>query len=167
MEQTIKSHNNKIINSKNREDRGGGCNCQRRNRDNCPIENNCNQKNVIYEATVLEGEEKKYIGSTIDFKKRWYRHRGSFRNEQQQSETTLSSHIWDAGLNPDPRIQWKILARATPYNKGGRHCDLCLTEKLWIAETSNNPAYLNQRSELAVRCRHRRKHLLAPLDEGT
>ena len=167
MEQTIKSHNSKIINSKNREDRGGGCNCQRRNKENCPIENNCNQKNVIYEATVLEGEEKKYIGSTIDFKKRWYAHRGSFRNEQQQSETTLSSHIWDAGLNPDPRIQWKILARATPYNKGGRHCDLCLTEKLWIAETSNNPAYLNQRSELAVRCRHRRKHLLAPLDEGT
>ena len=44
MEQTIKSHNSKIINSKNREDRGGGCNCQRRNKENCPIENNCNQK---------------------------------------------------------------------------------------------------------------------------
>ena len=167
MEQIIKSHNNKITKEKNGDDQDGGCNCQRRNKDTCPIENNCNQKNVIYEATVTEGEEKKYIGSTIDFKKRWYKHKGSFRNEASSSETTLSSHIWDAGLNPEPKIDWTILAKATPYRKGGRHCDLCLTEKMFISRTFNNSAFLNQRSELAVRCRHRRKYLLAPLDDGT
>ena len=167
MEHIIKSHNNQITKEKNREDQDGGCNCQRRNKDSCPIENNCNQKNVVYEATVTEGEEKKYIGSTIDFKRRWYKHKGSFRNDSNKSETTLSSHIWDAGLNPEPKIEWTILAKAEPYRKGGRHCDLCLTEKMFISRTFNNPAFLNQRSELAVRCRHRRKHLLAPLDDGT
>ena len=167
MEQIIKSHNSKITNSNNREEQGGGCNCQRRYKENCPIKDNCNQKNVIYQATVLEGEEKKYIGSTIDFKKRWYKHKGSFRNDANKGETTLSSHIWEAGLNPEPQIKWEVIARATPYQKGGRNCDLCLTEKMWISQTFHNPAFLNQRSELAVRCRHRRKHLLAPLDEGT
>ena len=125
MEQIIKSHNSKITNSNNREEQRGGCNCQRRYKESCPIENNCNQKNVIYQATVLEGDEKKYIGSTIDFKKRWYKHRGSFRNDSNKGETTLSSHIWEAGLNPEPRIKWEIIARATPYQKGERHFVTC------------------------------------------
>ena len=158
---TIKSHNNKVLRGKKNEEKAG-CNCQRRNKDKCPIKDDCNQKNVIYHARVAEGEEKKYIGSTIDFKKRWYGHVGSFRNENSKSETTLASHVWDTGLNPDPKIEWSILSKAEPYVKGSKMCDLCLTEKLLISKTFNDTQYLNQRSEMALRCRHRRKFLLAP-----
>ena len=162
IDQIIKSHNQKILKGKEPEKPEGGCNCRRSNKDNCPIKDNCNQKNVIYHARVAEGEEKKYIGSTVNFKKRWYMHTGSFRNGSQKSQTTLASHIWDAGLNPNPKIEWSILTKATPYMKGSRLCDLCLTEKLYISKNFNNPQYLNQRTEIALRCRHRRKFLLSP-----
>ena len=161
MEQIIKGHNQKILKGKEPEKQEGGCNCRRNNRENCPIKDNCNQKNVIYHAKVTEGEEKKYIGSTVNFKKRWYMHKGSFRNASQKSQTTLASHIWDAGLNPNPKIEWSILTKATPYRKGGRQCDLCLTEKLFISKTFNNPQYLNQRTEIALKCRHKKKFLLS------
>ena len=162
MEQIIKGHNQKILKGNEPEKQEGGCNCRRNNRENCPIKDNCNQKNVIYHAKVTEGEEKKYIGSTVNFKKRWYMHKGSFRNASQKSQTTLASHIWDAGLNPNPKIEWSILTKATPYRKGGRQCDLCLTEKLFISKTFNNPQYLNQRTEIALKCRHKKKFLLSP-----
>ena len=163
---TIKSHNSKIIRGKKNANKGG-CNCQQDKKEKCPIKDNCNQENVVYEAHVQEGEEKKYIGSTIDFKKRWYGHTGSFRNEKVKSSTTLSTHVWNSGLNPEPKIKWSILTRAEPYQRGGRMCDLCLSEKLAISKHFNNPTYLNKRSELALRCRHRRKFLLIPSADDT
>ena len=162
----IKSHNSKIVRGKKNATKGG-CNCQRNKKENCPIKDDCNQENVVYQAHVQEGEEKKYIGSTIDFKKRWYAHVGSFRNENVKSSTTLSSHVWASGLNPEPKIKWSILAKAEPYQKGGRMCDLCLSEKLLISRNFNNPEYLNRRSEIALRCRHRRKFLLIPSADET
>ena len=71
---------------------------------------------------------------------------------------------YDFGMIND--IKWSIIARAPSYKKGNRQCDLCLTEKLHIANTFNNPAFLNKRSELALRCRHRTKFLLSPPTEG-
>ena len=109
-----------------------------------------------------EGEQKEYVGSTVNFKKRWYGHTESFRNEGSKHKTTLSSHIWEKKLNPEPRIKWSIVARAPSYKKGNRSCDLCLTEKMYIADTFNNPAYLNKRTELALKCRHKAKFLLIP-----
>ena len=37
-----------------------------------------------------------------------------------------------------------------------------MTEKMYIADTFNNPYYLNKRSELALKCRHKAKFLLIP-----
>ena len=51
------------------------------------------------------------------------------------------------GEKVEPRA---IVARAPSYKKGNRSCDLCLTEKMYIADSFNNPAYLNKRSELAL-----------------
>ena len=67
IDQIIKGHNQKILKGKDPEKPEGGCNCRRSNKDNCPIKDNCNQENVIYHARVAEGEEKKYIGSTVNF----------------------------------------------------------------------------------------------------
>ena len=103
---------------------------------------------------------KEYIGCAQDFKKRYYGHMESFRNEESKHKTTLSAYVWEQGLAPEPKIKWSILATAPSYRKGSRYCELCLTEKLYILRTINNPSYLNKRSELAQRCRHRAKHLL-------
>ena len=165
----IQSHNAKLLNADEqvppREEKS--CNCQRRNKHKCPLENDChNQKDVIYHAKVISDEPKEYIGSTVNFKKRWYGHTESFRNSDSKHKTTLATHVWEKKLNPTPRIKWSIIARAPSYRKGNRQCDLCLTEKLHIANTFNNPAFLNKRSELALRCRHRTKFLLSPPTEG-
>ena len=68
-------------------------------------------------------------------------------------------------MSPEPRIKWSIIAKASSYKKVNRACDLCLTEKMHIAQIFNNPSYLNKRSEIALRCRHRTKFLLIPPKE--
>lgn len=168
MQQIIKGHNSKIVRGNAQAEKNRGCNCQRSKKHRCPIKDNCNQKDVIYHATVRGGnEDKKYIGSTMDFKKRWYQHNLSFRENGHKSDTTLAGYVWEAGLNPEPDIEWSILKTATPHVKGGRTCDLCLTEKLFISKTFQNPQYLNQRTELALKCRHRRGYLLTPPEKGS
>ena len=117
---------------------------------------------MIYHAKVQGQEEKQYIGSAAHFKKRFYGHTNSFRNSNYKHSTTLSTYVWEKGLNPNPHIKWSIIGRATSYRKGSRQCDLCLSEKMFISENFDNPAYLNKRSELALRCRHRAKYLLIP-----
>ena len=125
------------------------------------MENDCaNQQDVVYHAKLEGGDNKEYIGCAQDFKKRYYSHKESFRNEASKNKTTLSAHIWDQNLAPEPRIKWSILQHATSYRKGSTYFDLCLTEKLYIMKNFNNTSYLNKRSELAQRCRHRHKHLL-------
>ena len=64
--------------------------------------------------------------------------------------------------NIDFKIKWNIIARSRPYSSGKRYCNLCLTEKYFIA-TSKEPNILNKKSEIISKCRHRRKHLLSTL----
>ena len=155
----IQSHNAKICSPKPAPAPSKKCNCQKK--DKCPLENNCsNQKDVIYHAKLEEGDKKEYVGCAQDFKKRYYGHMESFRNEASKNKTALSAYVWDQDLAPEPKIKWSILANAPSYKKGSRYCDLCLTEKLHILKNFQNPSYLNKRSELAQRCRHRAKYLL-------
>ena len=159
----IASHNSKILNGpKQRE--GKKCNCLRSRKDKCPMRGDCCHSDVIYHATVKEeGEEdRKYVGSAKNFKKRYYGHAASFRDSDKKHNTALSTHVWERELNPEPEIEWSILAHAPAYSKGNRNCDLCLTEKLHIARNFSDPAYLNRRSELAQRCRHKPTFLLQP-----
>ena len=153
----IQSHNAKI---RNPEEKAAAKKCTCRNKAKCPLQNECNQKDVIYHATVEEGMRKKYVGCAQNFKKRYYGHTESFRNEANKNNTALSTHIWEQNLNPEPKITWTIVAKASSYNKGSRYCDLCLTEKLVIMKNFSDPEYLNKRTEMAQRCRHRQKFLL-------
>ena len=98
---------------------------------------------------------RKYIGSTILFKKRFYAHKQSFSNPNRRHDTTLSEYVWDRNLGNSPNITWEILARAPSYRKGQRDCPLCLEEKYFILKIHNNPQYLNQRTELLSKCRHK------------
>ena len=121
----------------------------------------CVQKDVIYHAEVKGGGEvRKYVGSTVNFKRRHYGHTSSFRHEKKKHSTALSTHVWEKDLGPDPDIEWSVLAHAPSYRLGQRNCDLCLTEKTEIAKNFNNPQYLNKRGEIAQKYRHKRCYLL-------
>ena len=164
MKAIIQSHNNKVLNNNDSTQKEGeqACNC--RKKDKCPVDNKCQQDDVIYHATVTnhsKNEVKQYIGSTTNFKTRYTGHKSSFKNEKNRNATTLSNYIWDNKLDGETNIQWKILCKATSYANGQKFCDLCLTEKLHIAKNTNDSSYLNKRSELAQKCRHRAKFKLA------
>ena len=150
----ITAHNAKVLQPKTTPETIE-CNC--RNKDDCPLQGAC-QTAGIYKATI---GEKFYIGSTINFKKRYYSHKHSFRHEEQKNSTTLSNHIWENQLQPNPNIKWEILQKTPVYKKGGKECDLCLTEKLHILRNFKNPGLLNRNTDLALKCKHRARHKLA------
>ena len=92
---------------------------------------------------------------------RYNQHTSSFRLSHKSSATSLSEHIWKLKENnTDHTVTWKILEKAQPYSSTTGKCDLCTTEKAYIAYT--HPS-LNKRRELFSTCPHRRKHLLSNL----
>ena len=116
---------------------------------------------MIYQAEVSTegGLCYTYIGLTENtFKKRYYSHTYSFRDESHEKDTELSKLIWKLKRADEKYvITWKILTKCQPYKAGSRTCDLCTTEKLLILK---NPSSLNSRSELVSKCRHARKFLI-------
>ena len=160
----IQAHNRKLLNKTGEpEETTKKCNCQRNRKHLCPLKGECQQFDVIYQATTDENPPMKYIGSTQDFKKRYSGHKQSFKREGKKNATTLSRHIWEKGLGKEPKIKWKILAKVPKYKLGTKSCNLCLTEKLLILKNAGNPCYLNKRSELAQKCRHKAKMRLSAL----
>ena len=157
----IQTHNQKILAKHKKEEEEKACNCQKSKKDKCLLSGQCVQKNVIYQATTAERRPKKYIGSTEQFKKRYSEHKHSFRHEAYKNSTTLSHHIWEKQLGTEPKLTWEILEHAYPYTKGSRNCGLCLAEKMHIMRQINNPAFLNKRTELAQKCRHKAKFRLS------
>ena len=72
--------------------------CNGRNRTLCPLQDNCLQKGVVYQATVTQTNtmrEEIYIGITEnEFITRYNQHTSSFRLSHKSSATSLSEHIW-------------------------------------------------------------------------
>ena len=139
------------------------CNC--RNRTLCPLQGNCLQKGVVYQATVTQTNtmrEDLYIGITEnELKTRYNQHTSSFRLSHKSSATSLSKHIWKLKENnTDHTVTWKIREKAQPYTPTSSKCNLCTTEKAYIAYTLPS---LNKRRELFSTCPNRRKHLLSNL----
>ena len=163
MRQIILSHNNKIVKESNSRNEGP-CNC----RGACVLGGRCNEGPIVYKVTVNEENthpKKTYIGSKQDFKSRLSNHKASFRNENLKNATVLSAYIWKKDLGPNPKLTWTILAKAKTYEKGGKMCNLCLTEKLFILREQNTPGSLNKRTEIASRCAHMMKHRLSRVKE--
>ena len=166
MGRIIKSINNKTLDNSTKEDNDGTatevktCNC--RNKASCPLDNNCLQRSLVYEATLSTGNEVfTYLGIAGNtFKERYGGHTSSFRHEDKRSSTELSKKVWALkDNNEDFNVTWKIKKKAPPYRGGAKECSLCLTEKLLIiTDTSSN--LLNKRTELVSKCRHSNKFLL-------
>ena len=159
MKSIINSHNRKIVNKSVETPQERKCNCRGRQ---CPLNGQCLQKNIIYEATVSTAQgDKYYVGSTgKEFKTRYNKHMSDFRNKKYKESTTLSAYIWGIkSKNIDYNIKWKILHKtnATPNTKYG--CSLCNLEKLEIARACKRKC-LNKRSELQAKCPHFRNYYL-------
>ena len=168
MKAIIQAHNQKILSENNKpateektEKTEKTCNCQKNRKEKCPLNGKCMQTNVIYQATTEERHPKKYIGCTENFKKRYQAHTFSFRHESARNATTLSQHVWEKNLGQEPKLKWEILDKAMTYRKGGRLCGLCTAEKIHIMDNIQNPEYLNRRTELAQKCRHKAKFKLS------
>ncbi len=137
------------------------CNCRRP--ADCPLNGNCLQKSIVYQATITAASKptETYIGLTeTTFKTRFGNHKQSFIKENLKNSTELSKHIWKLKReNMDYKITWKIVGRASPYNGISKRCNLCTLEKFYIIY-KREMATLNKKSELINTCRHRNKFLL-------
>ena len=139
------------------------CNC--RNEKECPLEGECLQNEIVYQATVttrgVTGTTETYVGLTAtDFKTRWCNHQMSFKHEKRRNDTELSKHLWKLKEKKEGySISWKIIAKAKSHSNTTKRCNLCITDNFFIL---SNPqmATLNKRNELISNCRHRRKYIL-------
>ena len=72
------------------------CNC--RNANECPLNNMCLTKDLVYQAEVITKEDndiKTYIGMTATkFKDRYRNHKKSFEDIKHENDTELSKHVW-------------------------------------------------------------------------
>ena len=158
MASIIKAHNSRILqNAEAQEDKPKrSCNCVRRNKDLCPLQQKCLTENVIYEATVkTSSEEKVYVGSTgRSFKERYGEHKHALRHQGSSQSTELSKYVWaQRAKGEDPTIQWKLLHTIGKPRGPQRVCTTCNLEKMEIAATERRRS-LNKRSELTGKCVH-------------
>ena len=156
----IFSHNKQVLKPKTE---SFGCNC--RDRDSCPMENQCLTPQIVYRADVSnnkDNETKFYYGLTeTSFKKRYGNHKRSFIHEQHKNDTELSKYIWDlTSAHKVPTIKWCIV-RKIHGNAKSDFCKLCLTEKYFILNNLGNNKLLNKKSKFVNKCRHQKKMLLS------
>ena len=158
--QVISGHNKGIL--KQTQPQQGLCNC--RNKAECPVQNQCLQEDVIYQATVKRMDNQTtetYVGLTSNtFKARWANHKTSFRLISHQNETKLSTYIWELkrqGINFE--LKWQLIAKSKLYSPSSKNCKLCLKEKYFIL-FRKEMATLNKRHEFFTPCEHKEKFKL-------
>ena len=154
----IKSHNSHVLRASepSEEDHRKLCSCTKSKRDQCPLQQQCLVKNIIYKATVhTSGEEKHYIGSTgRSFKKRFSEHSHALKHRNSQQATTLSKYVWKArDEGEDPKITWSVIHRIPEPRGPQRICTTCNLERMEIAAADRRQS-LNKRSELTGKCVH-------------
>ena len=157
----IASHNKSILCPKAKE---YGCNC--RNKESCPLQNQCLTPKTIYEATVVNSSDdvkQVYFGALdTTFKDRYRNHTWDFNHECYYFKCTeLSKYIWQLKRNKKiPSIEWKIDRKVFSDAKSS-YCLLCLKEKYSIINYPHKEILLNKQSELISKCRHENKNMLA------
>ena len=169
----ISQHNHKVLKGR-KNTKAAGCKC--RNKEECPIPNDCEARNIVYQALVeSEGRTYNYFGLTSrTFKERYGEHKSDIKHEKGEKEgTALSSKIWQLKkTNKEYSIKWAIVDRPFPYHAGARFCDLCSSERMYIALGEKGPwklppgcVPLNRRSEILGKCRHKARFSLARVVE--
>ena len=157
----ISAHNSKILKSFNQEEETTKpCKCTK---EECPVGGECNQKAVIYNATVerTDGVTDTYIGLTENtFKVRYKNHTSNFKTRNPDNSSCLSKYIWRLqDQNIGYKVTWKIISKAQPFNPVTGICNLCIREKYFIL-FKPEMATINARDEVAGPCRHKKMKLL-------
>ena len=130
---------------------------------NCPLNGNCMSECVVYNANVHAPTKTRTYHGVVGgmFKSRYHVHNTSFRHRKYENDTELAKYVWKLHDKSDPyNISWSVATKAHPYICGSRKCDLCLSEKVLIAQ-GDPEVMLNKRDELISKCRHRNKYTLA------
>ena len=138
------------------------CNCWQK--ITCPLNRNCLQSSVIYQATVTRNDnntsETCIRLTEKDFETRYRNHTASFRHAKHRNSTELSKHVCTLkDSNIDHSISWRIISSSSSYNGSSKRCNLCLKEKFLII-CRPDLSSLNKRNKLVSSCRHRNKALL-------
>ena len=160
----IKAHNAKVLKNEG-SNADLPCNC--RNRSECPFINkgiSCRATNVIYKAEVKTKKSTEfYIGlSEPAFKERYRNHISSFNLDRnlKSKPTVLATHVRRLKeANEEFKIDWSVIGRTGKIRDGDATCRLCLREATAIAFAG--AGCINQRTEIANSCRHKKKFLLS------
>ena len=161
--QIIKQHNKDVSNKKQKQT--NPCNC--RNKNECPLNENCKVQNVIYKCTVSATQpfkQRVYLGIIEgSWKQRLYNHKQSFKDRKHKNDTALSSYLSDLKENHNQiaKLTWSIVRFAPGCSNISKRCFLCLHEKLLIFNYQYPAELLNKRSELMAKCGHENKFLLS------
>ena len=95
------------------------CNC--RNKANCPLEGKCRENSIICKATLkFNGIARQYYGcSETEFKTRFNKHKQSLVHQHKRIAMELLKAVWNAKVvGTNPRIEWSIAAKTSPYQPG-------------------------------------------------
>ena len=76
-------------------------------------------------------------------------------NKRYYAKCEIAKEVWrikDQG--GDLNIEWRIIGHAPAYNQIAKKCNLCIAEKVSIAENMDNehPNLINKRDELINKC---------------
>ena len=112
--------------------------CKSGDKASCPMDGNCFQKMLVYQAQADSTNLRKYyVGMFEDeFKTRFNNRTMSFRNRGYEKKTELSKYFWNLkDKGEDFTIKWSVAAKAFPYTCGSKHCayaswKTCLSLKL-------------------------------------
>ena len=142
MANIIKGHNNKLTNTKVRQQLA--CNC--RVKSDCPLNGDCRKESIVYKCTActIRQLKKVYLGLTDgEFKTRFYKNSKSFRTKSYPNNTTLSSYVWEVKTEQKetPNLNWEIVRSVPAYSNITKQCMLCLYEKLLIATTQTQKSF--------------------------
>ena len=99
--------------------------------------------------------------SVLLLKQRYANHLTTFRNKNIQQECSLKDVVWDLkdrGISFT--IKWQILKESRSYKAGDNKCNLCLDEKLYILENSNDGKLINKGIQNMEKCRHKNRFLV-------
>ena len=111
----IKSHNNRILS----EEKTQGqpiCNCRQKN--TCPLEGHCFEKELIYRCTLKENTTNDGVNynslTENTFKDRLYKHHNLFKYESTANSTELSNHYWEMNRKgiKKPIMHWSVIDHA-------------------------------------------------------
>ena len=95
LDSKIASHNRKVL--ADPRSNTVGCNCI--NKVTCPMDGQCNWKDIVYEAEVClenqaRGEGMLYLGQASGpWKLRYNNHTKAFRNRSQRAHCELANHV--------------------------------------------------------------------------